>query len=116
MRYDLTFEIEGDLRISGRTEEDAELNMRQHDFGDLRNADWSVMDVEQSCDGERNDMVYVTYHVTGLCNVCVYADSLEEALEEAGPEITDAYFGGLEDMESSCCSHDIREEYGMEDR
>ena len=76
-----------------RTDEEAKYNVIDEDFGDLENIDYSVDYSEDTMDGQRNDMVHVTYEVSGQLKI--KADSEEEALELA----KESDIGPLEDAE-----------------
>lgn len=113
--YSLSYEIEGYYSTSARTEEEAEYNIQEEDFGDLSDIEWEKEDVEETCDGQRNDRVNVVYKVTGRFEVEVTAPDRKLAEEKGKDAVFEADFGELEDIDSNLKNvEEIEEDRGEE--
>lgn len=100
--YKLTYKVTGIYDVYARTEEEAEMNIQDEDFGDLYEPTWSKEDVEFTMDGKRNDLVHVTYEVTGTEPVFVKAESVEDAKRSAEQILSAEDFGPLDYLEFEC--------------
>lgn len=95
--YKLKYKITYLHDVYSRTEDTAEMDMQDEDFGDLEDVDWTVEDVTEMEDGRRNDMVRVTYEVTGTVIATVNASDLDAAKEQAEEELKEEDLGPVDE-------------------
>jgi len=103
--FKLTYKVSGIYDVYSRTEETAEMDIQDASFGDLIDVTWEQDSVEFTMDGRREDLVHVTYVVSGTTEpIFVKSENEQLAKKQAEQILSTEDFGPIEDIEFECIS------------